>query len=273
MPSPTSPARLGAADPRRPRGRHAHEQRAVRPAGCPAEDDLDDSETEERHRDAEGCAGDRVGEPVHLQVGAAPDHQGGRHGGRGEPPAPPRAWPAEEEHERDSGRAGVGGVAGGEGRAMCLEHLPRRALPADGQLDEVDEQWGERLGEGERDQRRPAARDQEHDADPGDRQCAPDAVAERIEDERNVRQEGRFDVLHQLRPATVERERAGGDQERPERHEREQQARPANGPAGPGEELLVGRRPWESPTGWSLLDRHRSASSLRPVRRPRRGVA
>ena len=79
----------------------------------------------------------------------------------------------------------------------------------------------------------------------------------RIEDERNVRQEGRFDVLHQLRPATVERERAGGDQERPEGHERQQQARPANGPTGPGEELLARRRPRGSATGWSLLDRHR----------------
>ena len=72
----------------------------------------------------------------------------------------------------------------------------------------------------------------------GERQGAPEASAEGIEDEGDMREERRFDVAHQLRPAAVERERAGRDEQCAEQHESEEQARPAHCPPRVDEELL-----------------------------------
>ena len=154
------------------------------------------------------------------------------------PESAPSTGSAEEEDERDRGRAGVGGMSRGKRRPVRLEHVAGRALPADGRLDQVGEQWGERLGGGERRERGPAAREEERASDPGQCEGAPDAVPERVEHERDVREERRLDVLHQLGSAAVDRERARGYQEREQKQKREECAAPADCAARPGEELL-----------------------------------
>jgi hypothetical protein len=68
----------------------------------------------ERDRNAEQRSGYDVGEPVHLEVGAAPGHPKHSQGGEYPTEAAARAGRGEEEDERDAGRAGVCGVTGRE---------------------------------------------------------------------------------------------------------------------------------------------------------------
>ena len=159
-------------------------------------------------------SGDGVRQPVHVQVGTAPGHPGGRDGSGDPPDAPMPARLREEENEDHRRRARVGGVTRGVGRAVRLDHRSRGPLPADDQLDQVHEQRRQRLGEDECEQRGATVPDQEHEADAGGRERAQDAVADGVEDERDVGEEGCLDVVHQPRPPLVEPERSVGDQER-----------------------------------------------------------
>ena len=140
-------------------------------------------------------SGDCVRQPVHVQVGAAPGHPGGRDGSGDPPGAPMPARRREEEDEDHRGRARVGGVTRGVGRAVRLDHRSRRPLPADDQLDQVHEQRRHRLGEDEREQRGATVRDQEHEPDAGGRERSQDAVADGVEDERDVREQGCLGVV------------------------------------------------------------------------------
>ncbi len=93
---------------------------------------------------------------------------------------------------------------------MRLDHRSRGPLSADDQLDQVHEQWRQRLCEDECEQRGATVLDQEHEADAAGGESAQDAVADGVEDERDVGEEGSLDVLHQPRPPLVEPERSVG---------------------------------------------------------------
>ena len=88
---------------------------------------LCDGEHEERDAAAEECAGNYVGEPVDLQVGATPRHADNTEAGERPPPSAARTGGREEQDERDTGRAGVGGMAGGEGGADGVDEPIGRA--------------------------------------------------------------------------------------------------------------------------------------------------
>ena len=119
--------------------------------------------------------------------------------------------------------------------AALYKGTPPAPLGLDGARGkQVGEQRSERLGGGECCERGPAAREEEREPDPGQREGTPDAVPERVEHERDVREERRLDVLHQLGPAAVDRERAFGYQEREQNHQREERAPRADGPARAG---------------------------------------
>ena len=199
------------------------------------------AEADEGNREPEQRAGKHVGEPVHLQVRAAPRHRCDHKDGE-RPQASPSTRPAEEEHDRNRGRGRIRGVARGKRRAVCLDHLPRGTGSDDERLHEVADQRRERLGKGERDQCPPASCEQERETDREECECAQDTAAEGVEDERDVGQERRFDVTHPLRPVAVQREWPRRDDKRGQRHQNEQQAPSADRSAGMDEELLPAAR-------------------------------
>jgi hypothetical protein len=88
---------------------------------------LCDGEHEQRDAAAEECAGNAVREPVDLQVRATPGNADNTEAGERPPPSAASVGCGEEQHERDTGRAGVGGLARGEGgrprRASCAPSL------------------------------------------------------------------------------------------------------------------------------------------------------
>ena len=128
----------------------------------------------------------------------------------------------------------VRGVAGGKRRAVRVDQPTRRTRPVDECLDRVRGERGHRLRHGERNERRPAPRDEQSEPDQSECQAAPEAPAEGIEDEGDVREDRRLDVAHELGPAAVERERACRDEHRAEQDESDQEACPAHCPAGDG---------------------------------------
>ena len=124
---------------------------------------------------------------------------------------------------------------------MRFEHMAGWALTADERLEQVAEQRREALGDGECDQPDPASREKQHESDRSKRECSPEAAAEGVEDKCDVFEKGCLDVLHQLGPSTVERQRTGGDEDREQRHKCQQRACPGDCAAGAREELAVER--------------------------------
>ena len=190
---------------------------------------------------------------MNLEIRAAPDHGGAHHPSRAEPERASAACPGEEQHDRDRGCSCVRGVPRGKRRTVRFDHRPRRAWPVDEKLDHVCGERRHRLRGRKCDQPSPSSRAYQHEADREQGQGTPQTVADRVEDERDVREERCFDIAHRFRPATVERQRAGGDEQRADDHQREQQAPPADCPARVDEELLPAcrqrpfsalRRPW-----------------------------
>ena len=88
---------------------------------------LCDGEDEQRDAAAEECAGDDVREPVDLQVRATPGHADDTEAGERPPPSAVRARCREEQDERDTGRACVGGMARGERGADGVDEPIGRA--------------------------------------------------------------------------------------------------------------------------------------------------
>ena len=198
-------------------------------------------ECHESDADAEQRSSDYVDQPVHLEVGSAPGHAGDTQG-RDRPPQT-AAWPegGEEENERDARGAGVGGMAGRKGRTGRVDEPVGRAGAVDVRLEQRREQRCERLRDGEREQPEPSTCNEEDDADRRDRERPADAASEPVEDEREVLQGGRLDVLHRLQPGALEGERLCRNEDRGERDERQQ------GRSDPQRATRVGEVPLASP--------------------------
>ena len=139
----------------------------------------------------------------------------GHHSGGG-------AGDREQQDERDAGRAAVCGVTGRErGADWMNQSVGGRGRPTR-ILSTVELSDVKRLGDRECDQREPAPADEQEDPDGRERQRPAEAAAERVEDERNVREQRRSDVLHRLRPAPVDLERRHRHDHRHQRDDAEQ---------------------------------------------------
>jgi hypothetical protein len=97
-------------------------------AGVPSTVPLCDGEHEQRDAAAEECAGNDVGEPVGLEVRSTPGHADNAQDGERRPPSAARAGCGEEQDERQTARAGVGGMAGGEERAGGVDESVRAGV-------------------------------------------------------------------------------------------------------------------------------------------------
>ncbi|HEX6663279.1 MAG TPA: hypothetical protein VF025_06350 [Gaiellaceae bacterium] len=183
---------------------------------------LRDGEYEERDAAAEQCAGNDVGEPVDLQVGATPRRADDTEAGERPPPSAARAGFREEQDERDTGRAGIGGMAGGEGGADRVNDAMGRAGAIDQGLEKRGEQRRHALGDCKRDEGERATSAKEEQSDERERNGSSEPAPEPVEDEREVSECRCLDVMHRLGPAAVEVEWSCRYEDRDQNDEREQ---------------------------------------------------
>ena len=140
------------------------------------------------------------------------------------PPSAARTGGGEEQDERDTGHAGVGGVTRGERGADGVDEPAGRAWAIDQRLEERREQLRQALRDGERDEGEPATPAQEEQSDERERNGTADPAPEPVEHEREVGEDRRLEVMHRLGPAAVEPERSSRYENGDQHDEREHSA-------------------------------------------------
>ena len=99
-----------------------------------------------------------------------------------------------------------------------------RAGAIDQHLEERREQRRQGLGDGERNEGEPATLAEEEQSDERERDGTAEPAPEPVEDEREIGEKWRFEVMHRLGPAALELERSCRYEDGDQHDEREHSA-------------------------------------------------